>query len=73
MINIYIHGSCSPNPGKGAYGFIILSEGEKIKSSKGIVSQYTTTNVAEYNAIIKALEIAMKFGFETVKYYLVTN
>lgn len=67
MIRVYVHGSCSPNPGKGAYGFIIYSEGEEIERQNGIVSKYTTTNVAEYNAIIEALEIAKELGFESVR------
>lgn len=67
MIDILIHGSCSPNPGKGAYGFIIYSEGEELERQNGIVSKYTTTNIAEYQAIIEALEAAKRLGFQSVR------
>lgn len=66
---IHVHGSCSPSPGKGAYGFIIYSEGEEIKKDQGIVSNYTTANIAEYNSIIKALEAVKELGFNSAKIF----
>lgn len=67
MVQIYVHGTTSPNPGKGVYSFLVYDNYKKIKDEKGIVSQYTTPSIAEYEAIIKALEAAKELGIKTVE------
>ncbi len=61
---IYFDGACMPyNPGGIAtYGFVIYTEdGEKFTGS-GIASEKGTNNIAEYTALIKALEKAIELG-----------
>ena len=61
-IEIYFDGACEPtNPrGIATYGFVIYQDGKKIKEGKGLACEPFTyqasNNVAEYTAMIKALE-----------------
>ena len=62
MIEIYFDGLCQPiNPGGIAcYAFVVKSDGKTIYSDYGVVgepfSNESTNNVAEYTALVKALE-----------------
>ena len=62
LIEVYFDGLCQPvNPGGIAcYAFVVKSQGNTIHSSYGIAaepfSKDATNNVAEYTALIKALE-----------------
>jgi ribonuclease HI len=62
LINVYFDGLCQPvNPGGIAcYAFVVKSNGKTIHSGYGIAgepfSKDSTNNVAEYTALIKALE-----------------
>jgi ribonuclease HI len=59
MIEVYIDGASEPvNPGGIAtYGFVIYRDGERIDSGCGRVEEKNTSNnVAEYAALIRALE-----------------
>ncbi|MEM2824557.1 MAG: ribonuclease HI [Thermofilaceae archaeon] len=63
MITVYFDGLCEPvNPGGiAAYGFVVYRDGERIAAGKGIVGagykgDDVTNNVAEYTALIRALE-----------------
>lgn len=62
MIDVYFDGLCQPvNPGGIAcYAFVVKNQGKNIHSSYGIAgepfSKDSTNNVAEYTALIKALE-----------------
>ncbi len=62
---IYFDGACMPfNPGGVAsYGFVIKFGGKTVKGS-GIASEKGTNNIAEYTALIKALEKALELGVE---------
>lgn len=53
-IKIYSDGGCRPNPGTGAWAFVISAEGEIFESSGGEFE--TTNNRMELTAAIKALE-----------------
>jgi ribonuclease HI len=54
-MNIYIDGECKPNPGKGRSVVVIENKnGEPIKIKKKLND--TTNNIAEYEALILALE-----------------
>ena len=54
-ISIYCDGGARGNPGPGAIAFVVLEDGKTIyKFSKKI--GHTTNNVAEYQAVISALE-----------------
>lgn len=62
MINTYVavyaDGACSGNPGPGAIGVIVLDENnQEVAAYKGCIGD-TTNNRAEYEAVIKGLELA---------------
>lgn len=53
---IYTDGSCSPNPGKGGWAFVVVREDEPL--IKTGFSESTTNNIMELTACIEAI----KFG-----------
>jgi ribonuclease HI len=57
-IQVYFDGLCQPyNPGGTAwYSFIVKKEDNTIHREYGLAARNSTNNVAEYMAIIKALE-----------------
>jgi ribonuclease HI len=75
LIEVYIDGLCQPiNPGGIAcYAFIVKSKGKIIHRDYGVAgepfSKDSTNNVAEYTALIKALEwlVANNFASEKVE------
>lgn len=73
MIEVYFDGLCQPvNPGGIAcYAFVVKSGGETIHSDYGVAgepfSQDATNNVAEYTALIKALEWLIANNFSSGK------
>ena len=68
MIEVYFDGACEPiNPrGIATYGFVIYRNGEKIKEEGGLacepLSDRASNNVAEYTALVKALEYLVEAG-----------
>lgn len=66
MIEIYFDGSCEPsNPeGIATFGFVIYKDGVNIKEGSGLAcepfSYQASNNVAEYTAMIKALEFIIE-------------
>ncbi|MGB9792574.1 MAG: ribonuclease HI [Thermacetogeniaceae bacterium] len=60
MIRVYCDGLCEPvNPGGTAcYGWVVYQDGEKLTESCGVACNgpAATNNVAEYMAVIRALE-----------------
>jgi ribonuclease HI len=67
---VYFDGLCEPvNPGGiAAYGFVIYRGGERVHAGRGVVGagylgDDVTNNVAEYTALIKALEWLIENGF----------
>jgi len=62
LIEVYFDGLCQPvNPGGIAcYAFVVKNEGKTIHSDYGVAaepfSKDATNNVAEYTALVKALE-----------------
>lgn len=70
MIEVYFDGACEPvNPGGVAtYGFVIYRDGAKLHEGCGVVGcgalgDDVSNNVAEYTALIKALEWLLDNGF----------
>jgi len=67
-IEVYFDGACEPvNPGGIAtFGFVIYRNGEMLKEGEGLAckpfSSYASNNVAEYTAMLKALEFVVKNG-----------
>jgi len=57
-VTVYTDGACSGNPGPGAIGVIVLDENnQEVATYKGCIGD-TTNNRAEYEALIKGLELA---------------
>ena len=59
---LYTDGACRGNSGPAGIGVVICNElGEIVKEYKDFVGN-ATNNIAEYRALIKALELVMLFG-----------
>lgn len=56
LVNIYCDGGARGNPGIAAVGVVIKNENQQILFKFGEVIGETTNNVAEYSAVIKALD-----------------
>jgi ribonuclease HI len=65
MIEIYTDGASRGNPGESASSFIIVSEGNVVYFASERLGK-ATNNIAEYKAIINALEYAYLHGFDEV-------
>jgi ribonuclease HI len=70
MIYTNSDGGSRGNPGLGAIG-VIVRDGEKILSRYSEkIGKFVTNNVAEYEALIKALELASKHTSEELTCFL---
>lgn len=58
VVKVYTDGACSPNPGLGAIGILILDENNQELATHKKYIGYTTNNGAEYHALIQGLELA---------------
>lgn len=56
-------GASKGNPGPSSYGFVVKARGGAILHQEGEKIGITTNNVAEYTAVIKALEYIIKRYF----------
>lgn len=61
MIFTNSDGGARGNPGPGAIGIIVRKDGEILTKFSGTIGKFVTNNVAEYEALIKALELASKY------------
>lgn len=68
MIVLYFDGACEPcNPGGIAtYGFVAVKDGKIVYQECGLVCERGTNNIAEYTAVIRALEWARSQGYRRV-------
>ncbi|OPL12642.1 MAG: hypothetical protein AVO34_06815 [Firmicutes bacterium ML8_F2] len=70
MHTAYVGSICSPNPGKGFYGYYLHNRnGDKIASRSGVASSYTTLNAAEYMAVAILLEEAVSLKIPILQVY----
>jgi len=60
MIYTNSDGGCRGNPGVGAIGVIVRKDGEILTRYSKKIGDYVTNNITEYEALIKALELASK-------------
>ncbi len=60
MIYTNSDGGCRGNPGVGAIGVLVRKDGEILTKYSAKIGDYVTNNIAEYEALIKALELASK-------------
>jgi ribonuclease HI/probable phosphoglycerate mutase len=58
---VYTDGAARGNPGPAAFAYIINLEDGRIVRDKGLIG-HATNNVAEYTALIRALERAAELG-----------
>jgi ribonuclease HI len=58
MIYTNSDGGARGNPGPGAVAALVRSEGEILTKSSKFIGEQTTNNVAEYEGLILALELA---------------
>jgi ribonuclease HI len=58
MIYTNSDGGSRGNPGLGAIGIIVRDEGKILVKYSAKIGNFVTNNVAEYEALIKALELA---------------
>jgi ribonuclease HI len=65
---VYTDGASSGNPGPAGIGAVIVMDDRKTTLSEYI--GVTTNNVAEYTALIRALEMALKMGAKRIKVML---
>ena len=54
-MEIYTDGACIPNPGKGGWGFVVVSHEDVIAERSGGALD-TTNNRMEFQAVIEALK-----------------
>ena len=58
MIYTNSDGGSRGNPGPGAIGIIVRKEGRILQKYSKFIGERVTNNIAEYEALIKALELA---------------
>lgn len=66
MIYTNSDGGARGNPGPGAIGVIIRKDNDILTKYSQFIGRNVTNNIAEYEALIKALELASKFTKEEV-------
>ncbi len=65
-ITAYTDGGSRGNPGPAAAGFVLTdTSGSRLQAEAFFLGR-TTNNVAEYTAIVKALEAAKRIGTERI-------
>ena len=60
MIYTNSDGGSRGNPGPGAIGVIVRKDGEIISKYSQFIGRMVTNNMAEYEALIQALRMALK-------------
>ena len=66
MIYTNSDGGARGNPGPGAIGIIVRKNGKILIKYSAKIGKFVTNNVAEYEALIKALELASKFAKDKI-------
>jgi len=61
MIYTNSDGGARGNPGPGAIGVIVRKDGEILTKYSAKIGKRVTNNIAEYEALIKALELALRY------------
>lgn len=61
MIYTNSDGGSRGNPGLGAIGVLVRKDGEILTRYSRKIGKFVTNNVAEYEALIKALELASSY------------
>src|SRR5271154_6432896 len=61
LLTIHTDGAARGNPGPAAFAFVIARSGDTVAEEHGLLGN-ATNNVAEYTALVKALERASRLG-----------
>ena len=67
---LFTDGGARGNPGPAAYGFVLEGEDGAVLASEGVAIGVATNNVAEYEALIAGLEVALDRGVERLDVFL---
>ena len=70
MIFTNSDGGARGNPGSGAIGVLIREDGKILTTYSQKSGKFVTNNIAEYEALIKALELASKHTKDSVTCYV---
>jgi ribonuclease HI len=70
MIYTNSDGGARGNPGPGAIGVLIRNEKRILLMDTMKIGNYITNNVAEYEALIRALQLASRYTNEDITCYL---
>ena len=65
MLEIFVDGACSGNPGPAGIGVVIREDGQVIQEISRFIGE-GTNNIAEYSALICALQEALILKAEKV-------
>jgi ribonuclease HI len=68
-IKVFIDGACRGNPGYAATGVIFYDASDNIIYQGGYYLGQATNNIAEYMALIKALEKSQELGFKDIEVF----
>lgn len=63
--HVYFDGAARGNPGPAAIGWVIVTADGIVTEGSDTIGE-TTNNRAEYEALVRALEVACDYGFEEV-------
>ncbi len=67
-LEIFIDGACSGNPGKAGIGVVINSQGKTVKEISKAIGD-ATNNIAEYSALVYALQEALTMRARELKIF----
>ena len=70
MIYTNSDGGARGNPGPGAIGVIVRDDEKILTKYSGEVGKFVTNNIAEYEALIKALELASNYTNDELTCFL---
>ena len=65
-VHVYFDGACRGNPGPSAVGWVLVDE-DGIVDEGGETIGRATNNQAEYEALIRGLEVAAQYGYDEVE------
>lgn len=68
-IDIYTDGASRGNPGHAGCGYVVYADGQEIATGKKYLGM-TTNNIAEYNAVIEALNDPMVRDAKEINFFL---
>lgn len=67
--SLYTDGACVPNPGKGAYAYVLLNADKEVCRKSSFVPGPTSNNEMELTAVLNGLEEALRNGAENIEVF----